>query len=676
MLMLCILLVASGACIMLYSLAKYYKSLAHLRMQINAQKLFSDWIYVACFAMMIFFLIGYVANLAFYAFGKKISSQDLLIALIFFFGAVFVLAMNAMIHRIFNAITDKAELKKRLEQQELMSAIAKRFTTTDDPRKLVCEALEMSGRFMNVNHAFLSQYKKEGEFLQCLYEWYDEKAMPFIGGQDRWPLTGDMQFFDDLINKGYSAISNYKLLTHPNFSTVKDYNLGAFLNIPIDVDGEFWGVLGFIIYGKTYEWSKSNINLGKLIAGIFSGAIGRHIAEEEIIEARKIAERESKSKSEFLSRMSHEMRTPMNAIIGMTNIGKASPDIDRKDYCFEKIEAASTHLLGVINDVLDMSKIEADKLELSYTVFSLERMLAKIINVVGYKMEEKKQRFILSIDRNVPEAVESDEQRLSQVMTNLLSNAVKFTPDGGAISVFVRKLNEENGICTLQFEVKDTGIGISEEQQANLFKSFEQADGSISRKYGGTGLGLAISKRIVEMMEGSIRAESAPEQGSSFIFDIRARIAPLPAAEDKAAKTSQKPAVNHFKDRKILVAEDIEINREIVAALLKPAGVSIDFAENGRTAYEMFTANPQAYSMIFMDIHMPEVDGYEATRMIRALAAPNAKTMPIIAMTADVFREDIEKCLAAGMDDHIGKPLNATEIMEKLAKYMPGESVK
>jgi len=661
---------------MLYSLAKYYKSLAHLRIQINAQKLFSDWIYVACFAMMIFFLIGYVANLAIYAFGKNISSQDLLIAVIFFFGAVFVLAMNAMIHRIFNALTDKAELKKRLEQQELMSAISKSFTTTEELKKLVREALEMSGKFMNVNHAFVSQYQKEDELLQCLCEWHDEKAMPFIGGQDKWPLTRDMQFFDDLINKGYSAISDYKLLTHPNFSTVKDYNLGAFLNIPIYISGQFWGVLGFIIYGKTYEWNESNINLGKLIAGIFSGAIGRNMAEEEIIEAKKIAERESKSKSEFLSRMSHEMRTPMNAIIGMTNIGKASPDIERKDYCFEKIESASTHLLGVINDVLDMSKIEANKLELSYTAFNLEKMLAKIINVVGYKMEEKKQRFMLSLDRGVPETIRSDEQRLSQVMTNLLSNAVKFTPDGGSISVFVRKLNEEDGICTLQFEVKDTGIGISEEQQAKLFKSFEQADGGISRKYGGTGLGLAISKRLVEMMEGGIRVESAPGQGASFIFDIRAQIARQPVSEDKDAAVAQKPAENSFKNRKILIAEDIEINREIVAAMLKPAGAAIDFAENGRAAYEMFAANPPAYSMIFMDIHMPEVDGYEATKMIRALDAPHAKTVPIIAMTADVFREDIEKCLTAGMNDHIGKPLNAPEIMEKLTKYMPGKSDK
>ena len=669
----CILLVLLGAGIMVYSIARYYSFLARLKKQIKAYRLFSNLIYAACFIMMLFFLIGYVFVAVVYIVNKETAAQDLLTALIFFFGAVFVIAMVTMVHRMFADITDKADLKKQLRQQELMSAIAQSFTTTEDSKKLICQALKMSGEFMNVNHAFLSKYRREQNVLECLYEWYDETGRPFVGAKSNWPISPDMDFFSDFVNKGHIAVSDYRMLTHPNFEVMKDHHLGAFLNIPIDVSGKFWGILGFVIYENTNVWDESDIHLGKMIAGIFSGVIARHMADRELVRAKEAAEQASRTKSDFLSRMSHEMRTPMNAIIGMTTIGKKSQDSDQKNYCLEKIQSASAHLLGVINDILDMSKIEADKLELSYVDFSIEKMLEKITGIFGYQMEEKKQHFVLSAAGDVPRTINCDEQRISQILANLISNAVKFTPDGGTISLFVRKLAEENGICTLQFEVKDTGIGITQEHQKKLFNSFEQADGSISRKYGGTGLGLAISKRLVEMMDGTIRVESETGLGTSFIFSICAGV----VQQDELHETSvnndaiapEEYAEGCFRNRKILVVEDIAINREIVAALLEFTGVAIDFAEDGRMAHEIFARNPQAYDMIFMDIHMPDIDGYEATRMIRGIDNPGAKTIPIIAMTADVFREDIEKCLAAGMNDHVGKPLEIDTMLAKLAMY-------
>jgi signal transduction histidine kinase/FixJ family two-component response regulator len=539
----------------------------------------------------------------------------------------------------------------------------------------------MAGELMKVNHTFLSFYFKDDAFLECRYEWCDNIARSFIEGEAKWPITPDMEIFRDFTDKGYAAINDRNSLTHPNFMKVKDYNLGAFLNIPIEVSGKLWGILGFIIYEKPYKWDKSDINFGRQIASIFSGAISRNIANEELIKARDQAEQGNKSKSEFLSRMSHEMRTPMNAIIGMTKIAETSRDIDRKDYCLEKIESASTHLLGVINDILDMSKIEAGKLELFYTDFSLDSMIEKAVNVISYQMGEKKQRFVLSVDENVPKMIRGDEQRLSQVITNLLSNSVKFTPNGGSISLIIRRLNvmeirrqpEENKIYLLQFEVKDTGIGIAKEKQIHLFKPFVQADGSISRKYGGTGLGLAISRRIVEMMNGSINVKSVIGQGTSFIFDIQAEAVQshLPG-ETSAAENSGKPEAypnDCFKHLKLLVAEDIEINREIVDALLEFTGASIDFAENGCETYKLFAADPSAYNMIFMDIHMPEVNGYEATKMIRRLDNIWAKKIPIIAMTADVFHEDVDKCLAVGMNGHTGKPLDIDDVLDKIARY-------
>ncbi len=429
-------------------------------------------------------------------------------------------------------------------------------------------------------------------------------------------------------------------------------------------------------YGQVYDLAKVLGVMGVALMIALSGMLIR-------IKVDKMrSEEESMSKSSFLARMSHEMRTPMNAIIGMTGIAQSSGDPDRVRYCLVKISDASSHLLGVINDVLDMSKIEAGKLELSETDFLFSAMLRQVETVVAYKIEEKQQRFTIDVAPDVPPALVADRQRLAQVITNLVSNANKFTPEGGEIRLAVTRLHDEGGLCVLQTEVADNGIGISEEQRGRLFNSFEQADGSISRKYGGTGLGLAISKRIVELMGGAIRAESEPGNGSRFIFTFRAGIgsAEKPAlfAEQTSGQTAgQKSSMGKtenqalpFAGKRILLAEDVEINREILITLLEDTGVVFDCAENGLAACEMFAATPGAYDMIFMDIHMPEMDGYEATKRIRAMTAPQAKTIPIVAMTANVFREDIEKCLAAGMNSHVGKPLELEEVLAAMKKYL------
>jgi signal transduction histidine kinase len=388
---------------------------------------------------------------------------------------------------------------------------------------------------------------------------------------------------------------------------------------------------------------------------------------QERIETASVANR---AKSEFLANMSHEIRTPINAITGMTTIARSSRDIVRKDYCLEKIEEASAHLLGVINDILDMSKIEANKFEMSPVNFDFEKMLRKVAAVVSFKAAEKQQNFNIRVDEAIPRFMYGDDHRLAQVIANLLSNAVKFTPEGGSIELSARAAQEGNGFFTVQVDVKDSGIGITPEQQSRLFSPFAQADGSTSRKFGGTGLGLAISKNIVEMMGGNIWIKSAPDKGTTFSFTVRLERGVEEAEERKDKIESSEN--DSFKGYKILLAEDIEINREIVLSLLEPVSVAIDCAANGAEAVELFRASPEEYDMIFMDVQMPEMDGYEATKLIRALDAPNAKSVPIVAMTANVFREDIEKCAAAGMNDHVGKPINFDEVLSKMRKYLPG----
>jgi PAS domain S-box-containing protein len=411
---------------------------------------------------------------------------------------------------------------------------------------------------------------------------------------------------------------------------------------------------------------------GGMVAAMCMDLTEIRMMESELIKAKNNAEQASRAKSEFLSHMSHEMRTPMNAIIGMTTIAKNAADNEQKNYALNKVENASMHLLGIINDILDMSKIEVDKLELMYAEFDFRNLLQKAVSSVHFPMEEKKHLFSMNVDSNAPSFCIGDSQRLKQVITNLLSNAIKFTPEGGEISLNVSLASEKDGMCELRFEVTDNGIGISAEQKEKIFRMFEQGENSTNRKYGGTGLGLAITKHIVELMGGKISVESEHGKGSRFFFTVKLlhidNSRPQSGSDEILTEKD-----NEFAGRQMLLVEDIEINREILIALLDETGLIIDTAENGIEALDKITMDPDAYDVVFMDMQMPEMDGLEATRRIRALESKLGEPLrrvPIIAMTANVFKDDIEKCLAAGMDDHIGKPLDADTVFEKLRKYL------
>ncbi|MDR2745655.1 MAG: response regulator [Desulfovibrio sp.] len=390
--------------------------------------------------------------------------------------------------------------------------------------------------------------------------------------------------------------------------------------------------------------------------------------EKERDEAIAVAIRASKAKGIFLANMSHEMRTPLNAILGMAAIGKNAGEIQKKDEAFKKIETSSAHLLNLVNDVLDMTKLHGEELVLTPASFNFRKMLQNVRDIIAFELENKHQSLDLTVDEAIPENLTGDGYRLAQVITNLLTNAVKFTPEKGMIGLDARLAGEENNLCTLQIAVTDNGIGIAAEQQARLFFPFERLEEDMTSKYGGTGLGLAISSRIVEMMDGKIRVDSSPGKGSTFTFTVRMqRVGVRSEAADTPANPEQKDDFSGFR---ILLVDDVEINREIVLSILEPMGLEIDCATNGREAVRMFREAPQRYHLIFMDLQMPEMDGLEATRNIRASRAPNALTVPVVAMTANTFKEDVEKCLAAGMNSHLSKPLDMGAVWDTLRDYL------
>jgi len=567
-------------------------------------------------------------------------------------------------------------IETRLKQQGIMADISRRFISKEPVSLLINDALRQMGEFMGVSRIVVVATDENIDESWLVYSWYSSEEWRNTQAHTRFKTMITASFPKSVPETGIATIiccNDIKQEYSGRYKSLSSVNIKSFIWAPVYVENYFWGLISIEECGSIRTWSESDIQLVGSVSSEIASAVARDLIDKARNAALEQAVQASKAKGNFLANMSHEMRTPMNAIIGMTAIGKNSDDINKKDYAFERIENASTHLLGVINDILDMSKIEANKLELFPVTYCFEKMIQKIIDVISFRTDEKHQQLIINIDEKIPRFLTGDDQHLAQVISNLLSNAVKFTPESGRISLGAKLLEEKEGLCTLQIEVSDSGIGISEEQQSRLFSSFEQADSGTSRKYGGTGLGLAISKSIVEMMEGRIWIESELGKGSTFFFTVKAQKANDIGIDpdEKEEESDQQAEKDRFENYTILLAEDIEINREIVITILEPTGLKIDCAENGREAVNKFRDSRNKYDLILMDLQMPEMDGYEATIEIRKFEKETVlKPVPIVAMTANVFMEDIEKCLSIGMNDHVGKPLDIKELLKKLRKYL------
>ena len=564
-------------------------------------------------------------------------------------------------------VMERSEYVSLISQDELeenmkfMREITNLFTESKDLRSAMRISLARIGFFYKLNRIRIIAMEEDAINYNLFQHWESDKHFSDVDFKIKEKEAQEL--WEALKNQEKNIIeidSNRAADIEKKFSIkLSDYFLINTVIYPMIAEGQQTGII-------TFERDENGGSIMKHEKYFFM-ELSKYIANHFV---NLLTDQANRAKTAFLSNMSHEIRTPMNAIVGMTSIAKSQIDDKNKVMdCLKKIGTSSQHLLSIINDILDLSKIESGKMLLTKQTISIDDIVDKVELLIRPQAEERGINF--QVNRNyVSKLVVGDELRLSQILINIAGNALKFTPEDGLISFDIKETENDSEFMDVRFSIKDNGIGISRQDQQKIFIAFEQAGNTGNT--GGTGLGLAISNNFVHLMGGVLEVDSTVGKGSEFYFSLKL---PYPNEEEKAKYIAEHEKeddqIQSFDGVKILLAEDNALNAEIAKTILEMYGAEVDIAENGYIAVRKFGASEfEEYGLLIFDINMPEMNGHEAARNIRSMVRRDAKTVPIVAMSANAFAEDLENSKRAGMNAHITKPIQVDELLSQLSKQM------
>ena len=562
--------------------------------------------------------------------------------------------------------TDKTEifqLSNRLSVETTLVKCLNTLVTTDNLNDGIQSFLEIVGTYYGANRSYVFDIDWENQVIHNTFEWCKEGVSAEIENLQNIPIEVVDGWIKKFKTMGEFYITSLSEDTDPNsdeYRILAEQGIESLIATPLIKNGNIVGFLGV----DDPRQKTDDITLLRSASNIMMIEIEKHRMTIELERALQLANEANNAKSNFLFNMSHDIRTPMNAVTGFIRIAMDNAQNPKVIDSLKKADLSSRHMLSILNDVLDMSRIESGKMEFQKQDIIPEEHIRNIEAMYRQSMEDKNIEFEVSYN-NLPEMVFTDETRISQVIGNLLSNATKFTPAGG--KVFFETTfhgTDNNGKYCFEIHIKDTGIGISKEFLEKVFEPFEREKSSTVSGIKGTGIGLSLAKRIAEAMEGSLTVTSIQGEGADFIFTFKTE--PPKKLTPNADSHLEKQMID-FTGKRILLVEDIDLNREIAIEILSCEGFLVDEAENGAIAVDILEkTEPGYYDCVLMDIQMPIMDGYTATKKIRSFQTPYLTTLPIVAMTANAFAEDRKQAFDSGMNGHIAKPIDIPNLLDVL----------
>ncbi len=558
------------------------------------------------------------------------------------------------------------ELQRSLLQQQLLVEISCSLNFLEDFDGQIREALRKMGEYAELERIYIFETDVEAQRVANKFAWCANGT------------SIDTKDFEQAILKAIPCCETIALgerMVASHLSALPDVCAGVFrsqgvrsiLIIPLFVRNKFYGFIGFDTCTKYKDWDESEINLLQTVSNLIGYAYEREITQRELIEAKERAEAAAKTKSDFLSTMSHEIRTPMNAVIGLSHLLMQDEPKPEQISNLKALKFSSENLFSLINDVLDLNKIDAGKIEFEQTDFGFDILLESIEHSFAINAKKNNTRFVVEKSAGVPHSLIGDPTRLTQILTNLVSNALKFTKDG-LVQLKINLLEQNLDITRLAFEVSDTGIGIPADKLETIFEPFAQAETNTTRMFGGTGLGLSIIRKLLALQNSDIQVKSTPGKGTTFSFELTFGTSQTTIQPTFPAPTTK----TDLKGLRVLLVEDTDLNVTVATQFLEKWGVTIELAENGKIAVQK--ATNQLFDLILMDLQMPVMNGFEATKAIRQSGGKCAD-VPIVALTASAELAVRREALDYDMNDYIAKPFRPKELYEKIRKNIAEQSV-